>query len=157
MPRRNRRHRPWGNILGKPIVLYRHDWGEKLAQEERYKKMLRLKEHYRIEGEMGWRPWYALVVAVVSEFDDGLMFVDPAPRKKTSPRWRGAEGLQLLDEVSALRERHPHRSERWCLSQLIRRLPHRLGGMSLDELVVRYSEAKKHHATKRRQLNDRSS
>ena len=33
--------------------------------------MLRLKDHFKIEGNVGGKPWYALALAVASKFDEG--------------------------------------------------------------------------------------
>jgi hypothetical protein len=68
--------------------------------------MVRVKEHYHIEGETGWRPWYQLALALACNLDDALTTVDPAPpqKGKTAPKARSAEGLQLVKEIEALRE-----------------------------------------------------
>ena len=31
-----------------------------MALEEQYRRMLKLKEHFKIEGEIGYKPWYEL-------------------------------------------------------------------------------------------------
>jgi hypothetical protein len=112
----SRRRVPWGQILGKPIermfalsrvdeLFEREERRDEVRREieqkafaEQFKKMCLLKQHYEIEGKTGWRPWYKLALAVASEFDDGLKILDPplAPSGKTAPRWRGAEGQELL-------------------------------------------------------------
>ena len=147
--RRSRRRLPWPR-LGDPIERRSsYEWSETEARDEQYRLLLKLKDHYGIEGENGWRPWYELAIAVVSEFDEGLQIVDyKAPTGKTAPRWRGAEGLSLINEVKSLREGRPNRTERWCL-HFIKKRTARYNGIPFDQLVVRFAEAKKHHATKR--------
>jgi len=166
--RRERRPRPpWGGILGgKPIPRFVWNFNKKIDLGEaapilQYEKMLVLKKHYGIVGRVpsypiagvgnvDWLPWYQLAVAIASELDDSLKIIDPGPRGKTAPRWRGLEGRIFLRLVDAHRAVYPHRSVRWCIDQLRKRSPE-YGQIPLDQLVVRYHEAKRHHrATRRR-------
>lgn len=118
--RRKRRLRPpWGDILGgKPIERYawsfnkKIDLGEQTVQQEQYYKMLRLKRHYAIYGgdydypikgvgPADWLPWYELALAIASELDHSLRIIDAARHGKTARRWRGPDGLALLQFVEA--------------------------------------------------------
>ena len=172
--RKARQRPPWGKLAdGKPIedfgrTYHRvkidseneedHTKKEQRVQNDfsqmvfnrQYQRMLEIKKHYGIVGENGWRPWYDLALAIASELDDSLKLIDPIPRRtdKTAPRWKGAEGKMLLDEVKMYLESRPKRSVRWCLAQFQKMAPRRYGGMSLNQFVVRYAEAKKHHTTK---------
>ena len=54
---------PWGDLLGKPIErLFRRDdpslgeWAKNDAVAEQRRKMVRLKQYYGIEGEIGYPP-----------------------------------------------------------------------------------------------------
>jgi hypothetical protein len=84
--RRSRRRLPWPR-LGEPIERLHFEWGEQFAREEQYRRMLKLKAHYGIEDDIegdgieGWKALYELLVAVVSEFDDGLKIVDWASKR----------------------------------------------------------------------------
>jgi hypothetical protein len=126
--------------------------------------MLRIKEHYQILGgnyeypikglaSHDWVPWYQLALVIASELDDSLKIVDAGPRGKTAPRWRGLEGRVLLDLVEAIREAYPHRSVRWCLKQMQTTQPAYGGPDRLDQLVVRYQEAKKYFGATKRARN----
>jgi hypothetical protein len=140
--RPSRRRTPWPR-LGKPIERFGFDWSEQDARQEQYRRMLRLKAHYGIEGESGWKPWYELVVAIVSEFDDGLKIVDwKAPKGR---RWKGADGQVLLAEVLALKETRP--DLRFDVDRLryMKAEQAKYGDMTLDEMAVRLAEAKRHH------------
>jgi len=150
--------RPWGDRLGKPIERFiRRDdpqhgeAAEKDAIAEQYRKMVRLKEHYGIEGETGWRPWYDLAVAVISEFDDGLKIIDPRPKPthKKAAKWRGTEGLVLLNEIEALRESaEAEVGSKVCVEALLeehQQLCPRYRGMKPATLKKNYFEALRHH------------
>lgn len=150
--------RPWGNFLGMPIERwFRRDderqgeAAERDAIAEQYRKMVRLKEHYGIEGETGWRPWYDLAVAVISEFDDGLKIIDPPPKPtdKKAARWRGFEGLVLLNEIEALRESvEAEVGKKVCVEALLtyhQELCQRYRGMKPAILKKNYYEALRHH------------
>jgi len=168
MARRNRHEKrrsrpPWGKLLGgKPIErhLYvldkRIDLGESPLRQAQYLRMLCLLHHYGIVGHVptypiagladtGWLVWYNLALAIASELDDSLHIIDAKPRGKTARRWRGPEGPVLLGLVDALRKRKPRLSIRSCLHQLQKKNPDSLGRMTLDQLVVRYHEAKRYH------------
>ena len=148
--RPSRRRTPWPR-LGKPIErpLSRpysnkeyEEWSEGLARKWQYERMLQIKKHYGIEGERGWEPWYNLVVAIVSEFDDGLKIVDTKVPNK--PRWKGADGYSLVKLVEVIQAEDRTRSERDCLGILIRE-NRWFGQFSVDTLSVRLAEAKRHH------------
>jgi len=123
---------------------------DRVARREQFDRVCQLKEYYGIEGKTGWRPWYELALAIASELDDGLKIIDPRPEGRTTPKWRGAPGEALLNEVAALKEGNPNWSVRRCLHQMQKWGAY--GNMSLDALCTRYSEAQKFHApiTKRR-------
>jgi hypothetical protein len=166
--RQKRRARPpWGGILGgKPIE--RHYWrfkkkvarNDKLLRTMQYTRMLYLKRHYGIlggdydypikgVGSADWLPWYELALAIASDLDDSLKIIDAAPLGKTTPRWRGFDGLILLDLVEGHQTAFPRRPVRWSLHQLQKQIPE-LRQLPLDHLVVRYHEAKRYHrGTKR--------
>jgi hypothetical protein len=157
---------PWGKLLGgKPIPRFAWNFNNKIdlseaAQLVQHANMRRLLEYYGIKGSIpsypiagvgkaDWLPWYELALAIASDLDDSLRIIDPGPPGKTSPRWRGLEGLILLELVDAHRAVYPRRSVRWCIIQLRNRV-REYRQMSLNQLVVRYYEAKRHHnATKR--------
>src|SRR5262249_21421239 len=167
--RKRRRSPPWGKSLGgKPIE--RHvfvqgeqiDLGDEAAREQQYFKMLLLRDHYGIGGPVprypvaglvdpSWLYWYKLALAIASELDDSLKIVDGRPPGKTAARWRGAEGAELIRLVDMLRKKNPKKSINWCLQQLQRRMF--FSRMPLDQLVVRYYEARKHHGTTKRMRN----
>jgi hypothetical protein len=171
---RRKRHRdpPWGSILGGPIQ--RHDFlGDKrldldlavgFTQGMQRLKMQRLLRHYRIPGDIpalpiagfgdaSWWPCYQLALALASELDDSLKIVDgPLHRKPTAARWRGDEGAVLLEVVDGLQNRPGSArklSVRSCLRLLQTKYPF-YKSMVLDELVVRYCEAKKFHRDTKR-------
>ena len=114
MPRKPKSRAPWGEELlgGKPIERLLPlddslgDVCEKDATAEQYRRMCKLKEYYGIEGEAGWRPWFQLTLAIASQLDDALTIIDPLPNPtgKTAKRWTGAEGMQLIEEIKALKE-----------------------------------------------------
>ena len=53
--------------------------------------MLKLKERFEIEGEVGYKPWYELALAIASKFDEGLRIVpEVQPDGPKAPRWKGA-------------------------------------------------------------------
>jgi hypothetical protein len=161
--RKQRSRPPWGDILRKDAI-ERNVWGfkTKLARNElqlkemQYSKMLRLKRHYGIFGgeydypikgvaNADWLPWYDLALAIASELDESLRIVDnAAPLGKTAPRWRGFDGLVLLNLVDAHRTAFPRRPLRWSLEQVRKRTPE-LRQLPLEQLEVRYYEAKRHH------------
>lgn len=85
---------PWGDILGKPIAYHFKD----IAKVEQTEKMLQLKKLY------GAADWYELALKIASELDDALTIVDPPPKGKKAPRWAGAEGMQIINEVRIVRE-----------------------------------------------------
>jgi len=156
-----RKRAPWGDLLGKPIerLFPRNDHlgevSERDAMAQQFKKMCRLKDRYGIEGDRGWEPWYQLALALATEIDDAVTIIDPLPRPsgKTAPRWRGAEGLQLLAEVQALSEEYEGKVKQYAIFAELQELcPQRYGKMSLDQLKTNYHEAKRHHAnsTKRK-------
>jgi hypothetical protein len=158
-PRKSRP--PWGDLFVSDAPLERfisisndftEEWDRNLARQQ-FEMMSKLKDHYGIEGALGWRPWYELALKLACELDKKLMIVDPAPQSKgkTSPKWRGSKGEVLLNEVKAIQSNNPNKSIRWCLKTLKEWTPERYG-MPLDQLVVRYSEAKKHHEAKPREL-----
>jgi hypothetical protein len=151
---------PWGDLLGgKPIerqcwyLNQKIDLGEEYVEDEKYRRMLRLKEHYNIQGgddgvagSPDWRPWYELAVALASELDESLRLVDAKRRSKTAARWRGPDGYLLLTLVDAVQKNYPKRSIRWCLNELCKREPE-YG--PLNQLVVRYYEARRFFRTKK--------
>ena len=181
--RKSRRRVPWGQILGEPIERvtalsmvdglfeqeekrdkYRRQI-EKMSLAVQFRKMCLVKQHYGIEGEAGWRPWYQLALAIASEFYDGLKIIDPPPTPtgKTAPRWRGAEGLELLRYVEILKQDAGSGASVYSILAELRGLaPHRYGRMSLDALEANYHVAKKHHlkskdsGTKKRSHKKRS-
>jgi hypothetical protein len=162
---------PWGNILGgKPIERHeflgdkRLDLGVPLTQEIQRLKMQRLMRHYCIAGDIpalpiagvgdvSWWSCYQLALAIASEFDDSLKIVDgPSRRKTTAARWRGDEGAVLLEVVDGLQSRPGSArklSVRSCLRLLQTKYPF-YKSMVLDDLVVRYCEAKKFHRDTKR-------
>jgi len=111
---------PWGDLGdGRPIErLFSKELcsaerrfdelAEKDARSEQFKRMCRLKEHYGIQGESGWRPWYELALALASERDPALTIVDkrPPPTGKTAARWRGPEGLQLCTQIELMKREY---------------------------------------------------
>ena len=163
--KRGRTRPPWGDILGKDAIeLNVWGLGAKLVRDElklremQYSKMLRLKRHYGIFGgendyppkgvaNADWLPWYDLALAIASELDENLRIIDnAAPIGKTAPRWRGFDGLVLLNLVEAHRTAFPRRPLRWSLEQLRKRTP-ALKQLPLKQLEARYYEAKRHHRT----------
>jgi hypothetical protein len=166
---KSKRRPPWGNILGgKPIPRSAWNFNAKIdlgetAQILQYVGMLRLKDYYGIAGRVppypvagvanaDWLPWYQLALAIACDLDDSLKIIDPKPLGKTAPRWRGLPGRIFLDLIDAHHSAFPKRSVRWCIAQVRKRVP-AYGEMSLEQLVVRYHEAKRHHrATKRARI-----
>jgi hypothetical protein len=159
---------PWGKLLGgKPIERHifmqdeRIDLGDELLREIQYWRMKSLLHHYGIPGHVptypvagfddsGWWRWYELALAIASELDDSLKIVDAPLRGKTATRWRGREGAELVRLVGIIKKARPNRSTRWCLRELQQKLfSNSYGQMSLDQLVVRYYEAKRYHSTTR--------
>jgi hypothetical protein len=157
--RKQRLRPPWGNILGgKPIERQawffneKIDLGDEFVRQEQYDKMRRLATHYQIIGDLEYPVkgidssrlgWYQLALAMASDLDDSLRIVDAPSPAKTTARWRGPEGLFLLRIVDAIRKTRPKKSIRWCLNEFRKRTPG-LAQMSLDQLDVRYHEARKH-------------
>jgi|ERR1043166_9064389 hypothetical protein len=139
-----RRQRSWGDKLGKPIEQIDGFYAD--ARREQYNKMLLLKEHFKIQGERGWRPWYALALAIASELDDGLKIVDWVRKQgRTAPRWRGAEGIILLQHVEDFKNASNSKKLLGQLAYLQQLLPSIYGGMSRDALEKAYYEALRHH------------
>jgi len=152
---------PWGNILGgKPIERQgwlfneRIDLDDEFVREQQYLKMLRLISHYQIVGDHDYPvqgvdakglAWYQLALAIASDLDNSLNVTDAQSPAKTAARWRGSEGLFLLRLVDAMRKTRPKKSVRWCLNEL-RKRSSGLAKMPLNQLAVRYHEAKKHFA-----------
>ncbi len=165
--RRKRRPRPpWGGILGgKPIERYAWSFKKKIdlgetAKRLQYFGMLQLMEHYKIYGwdhdypikgvgPADWLPWYELALAIASELDISLRIIDAARHGKTARRWRGLDGLALLQLVEAHQNVFPNRPVRWSLEQLRKRIPG-FPQFPLSQLVVRYYEAKRYHRTTKR-------
>lgn len=155
-----RNRAPWSDLLGKPIerLFPRNDrlgdYSERVAIDQQFDKMCRLKDHYGINST-GARPWYQLALALASELDDALTIVDPPPRPTgiTRRRWRGAEGLQLLHQVEALNEEHGGEiKQEALLAELQELCPQRYGGITLNHMKKNYQDAKRHHtkSTKRK-------
>lgn len=164
--RKRRPRPPWGKLLGgKPIEQHEFirdekvDLGDDLAQQTQYSKMMRLLGHYRIVAPVpiypvaglvnidGWC-WYQLALAIAVELDDSLKIVDGLPGGKTAARWRGPEGAELIRLVDTFKKVRPNRSIRWCVREVQQKiLANSYGRMPLDQLVVRYHEAKRHHRT----------
>jgi hypothetical protein len=165
---RRRRRAPWGKLLGgKPTERHifigdeRIDLDEEYLRERQYYAMQSLLQHYGIVGNVppypkgladrSWWPWYELALAMASELDDSLKIVDGRPPSKTAPRWRGAEGANLIRSVDTLKRVRPNRSIRWCLRVVQEKvIPNSYGRMTLDELEARYYEARRHHRTTKR-------
>jgi hypothetical protein len=173
MPRKNAAHQrkrrprpPWGKLLGgKPLVRHifvrdeKIDLGDEFLRESQYFKMHALLQHYGIGGHIppypkgladrSWWCWYELALAVASELDDSLKIVDGPPRGKTAARWRGLEGTELIRLVDMMK-RVKNQPVRWCLREVQKMFPTSHGQMPLDQLVVRYHEAKRHYRTTKR-------
>lgn len=155
-----RKRPPWGDILGKPIERLFPSEDEKngrLAQQhaaaEQYQKMLRLKEHYGIEGESGWRPWYQLAVAIASELDEGLTIVNPLPQPsgKTARRWHGPEGQQLVTEIDVAKQEYIAAGKDITVLALLaehQQMCPRYRQMTLQELERAYYRAKRYWTAK---------
>jgi len=156
---------PWGKLLGgKPIerrVLIRDDKLDldEESRERQYLKMQGLFHHYGIVGyvplypkglaDRSWWPWYELALAIASELDDSVKIVDGRPRGKTAVRWRGLEGTELIRLVETVK-RLKNRPVQWCLREVQKMFPTSYGQMPLDQLVVRYHEARRHQRTTKR-------
>jgi len=166
--RKRRRPPPWGSLFGgKPLQRHVFIRGEKIENDEllwdlQYWRMHALLQHYGIAPsypkgleDHSWWCWYQLALTIACELDDSLKIVDGRPPGKTAARWRGAEGAALIQLVDILRKKNPKkRSINWCLQQVQRRIfPNSYGRMSLDQLVVRYHEAKRHHRTTKQARN----
>jgi hypothetical protein len=165
--RRKRRPRPpWGGILGgKPIERYAWGFNKKIdlgeqARQFQYYKMLQLKRHYKIYGgdydypikgvgPADWLPWYELALAIASELDISLRIIDAARHGKTARRWRGLDGLILLNLVEAHRNAFPNQSTQWHLERLRKRNPD-LQQLPLKQLTARYYEAKRYRRDTKR-------
>ena len=138
--RRSRRKLPWP-ALGNPIECSNAEWSQTEVEAEQYRRMLKLKEHFGIEGETGWKPWYSLALVIASKFDEGLRITPYLERKgKTAPRWTGAFWEQLKAEVAAVRHYNPNESERWCAQQVFEQLPHRYDDLDFKDFYKRYTE-----------------
>ena len=172
--RKRRQSPPWGKLLGgKPIERHafirdeKVDLGDDLAQQTRYFRMIRLLHHYGIVApipihpvpglvDISWSCWYQLALALASEQDESLKIIDGLPRGKTTARWRGLEGAELVSSVDLIRKTRPKRSIRWCLRIVQEKLyPDSYGRMPFDQLEVRYHEARKHHRTTKRAPNSK--
>jgi len=143
---------PWGELLGRPIERWfrrddpRHgEAAENDAIAERSRKMLLLKKLY------GANNWYNLVLKITSELDDALTIVDPPPRRtdEKAAKWRGAEGLQFLDEFDALREAMEAKvGHEVCVEAVLaehQEVCERYSKMKPDVLKKNYYEALRHH------------
>jgi hypothetical protein len=168
---KRRRRAPWGKLLrGKPIERHifigdeRIDSDDESLLETQYFRMTLLLPHYGIVGHVplypkgladrSWWCWYELALAIASELDDSLKIVARPPRGKTAARWRGPEGAALIRLVDSLRKVRQNRSIRWCLREVQQKIfPNSYGRMPLDQLGVRYHEAKRHHRTTKRARN----
>ena len=64
------------------------------------------KSIFKIEGEIGYKPWYELALAIASKFDEGLRLPVPEvqPDGPKAPRWKGAHRRQLEAELSAIQK-----------------------------------------------------
>ena len=142
--RRSRRKLPWPS-LGDPIPCSGYEWSKQQAEAEQYNRMLKLKDHFKIEGNVGGKPWYALALAIGAKFDEGLRII-PQPNGQTAPRWKGAHYRQLRAEVDAIQRQNPDKRERWCVRQVFELLPYRYGDLAdFETFYKRYIEAKSHH------------
>jgi len=167
---RRRPRPPWGRLFGgKPIERHifvrdeKIDLGDEFLREVQYLRMHALLQHYGIVGHVppypkgladrSWWCWYELALAIASELDDSLKIVDGRPPGKTAARWRGAEGAELIRLVDTIRKVRPNRSVRWCLREVKKIFPTSHGRMPLDQLVVRYHDARQHHRTTKRGRN----
>jgi hypothetical protein len=152
---------PWVGAFGPPIEHWPGAPREE-AEHELWFKMVRLSSHYPDVGntfadETG--AWYQLAVALACELDDGFKIIDAVkPSGRTAPRWRGAEGKELLRRVECLQRDDgdgeygaPLKPVRFYLHQLQRKAK-LYPNMPLRELEARYQEARKHHVAKRRQV-----
>jgi hypothetical protein len=142
--RRSRRKLYWPP-LGDPIPCFgSEEHFKQQAEAEQYSRMLRLKDHFKIEGNVGGKPWYALALVVASNFDEGLKIRPYAePKGETAPRWKGAPWQQLKAEVAAVRHHNTDKRERWCVRWVYEQLPHRFGDLSFEDFYKRYTEAKR--------------
>jgi len=172
---RRRPRPPWGRLFGgKPIERHifvrdeKIDLGDEFLREVQYLRMHALLQHYGIVGHVppypkgladrSWWCWYELALAIASESDDSLKIVDGRPPGKTAARWRGLEGAELIRLVGWFRKSKPKWSVRQCVQKVQKLFPANYGRMPLDQLVVRYHEAKRHHSTtKRGRNNERAS
>ena len=169
MPKKRAARRPgppWGRLFGGPLERHVFIRGEKIdlgdeLREFQYSRMHALLDHYGIVGHVppypngladrSWWCWYELALAIASELDDSLKIVDGLPPGKTAARWRGLEGAELIRLVDTLKKVRPNRSIRWCIREVQQKiLANSYGRMPLDQLVVRYYEAKRHHLTTKR-------
>jgi len=176
MPKKRAARRPgppWGRLFGGPLERHVFIHGEKIdlgdeRREMQYFRMHALLEHYGIVGHVppypkgladrSWWCWYELALAIASELDDSLEIVDGRPPGKTAARWRGAEGAELIRLVDWFRKSKPKWSIQQCVQKVQKLFPANYGRMPLDQLVVRYHEAKRHHSTtKRGRNNERAS
>lgn len=124
------------------------EWAEMDAKAEQFRRMCRVKEHYGIAGERGWRPWYELALALASKIDDSLMIVDlpPRPTHKTAKRWAGVEGKVFVEEIAAMRGQVVDQDA--TMDTLIKKhqeLFPRYRDMDFDSLKARYYDAVRHH------------
>src|SRR5262245_10910493 len=173
MPKKRAARRPrppWGKLLsGKPTERHvfigdeKIDLEEEFLRERQYWMMQALLQHYGIVGHVplypkgladrSWWCWYKLALAIASELDDSLKIVDGLPPGKTAARWRGLEGAGLIRLVDWFRKSKPKWSVPQCVQKVQKLFPANYGRMPLDQLVVRYHEAKRHHRTTKRGRN----
>src|SRR5215471_1023727 len=167
--RKRRRRPPWGKLFaGKPLARHIFLHGERIdvsdtIQKVQYIRMHALLDHYGIVGHVppypngladrSWWCWYELALAIASELDDSLKIVDGLPPGKTAARWRGLEGAELIRLVDWFRKSKPKWSVPQCVQKVQKLFPANYGRMPLDQLVVRYHEAKRHHRTTKRGRN----
>jgi hypothetical protein len=148
----------WAELFErKPVERLPFGNGKEIAGADLYRRMIRLKEHFGIEGETGWRPWYQLAAAIAGERNPAFTIVDPEPAKgRTAARWRGAEGLALVQhvefETEDLRAKTGKRPKREAVFETLRQLrPDTYGKLSPAHMKTAYHTARNHHqkSTKR--------
>jgi hypothetical protein len=158
--RRYRRQPPWGKLLGKPVErCATYSWDhegvrreiEQLATAEQFDKMVKLKEHYGIDGVTGWRPWYTLALRLAEELDDAIKIIDapPRPTGKTAKKWRGVHGVALLRHVEEFRPSSIDGSDESALYELRKYMPDTYGKMPFRGLRRAYYDAQKHHPSEK--------
>jgi len=147
--RKYRRRSPWGNLFGDAIEdlgskFIGEPLGSQLSQDaykQQYEKMLRLKKHYGVAGK---NAWYALALAIASEFDQGFKIVEARPSKsgRTARKWRGGvDAIVLAGEVEAARNAIGGNPKLLSiLKQFIDEDPKRYGKYSLNHLEKNFYE-----------------